>query len=72
MARASPRLGRLSLTPRAVTSVFCMILWPITLVAIWVADLFTTVVDDNAVRFARWLEVKCLWGEEGSEESVRR
>ncbi|KAI9651541.1 MAG: hypothetical protein M1831_000778 [Alyxoria varia] len=27
---------------------------------IWAADVFTRVVDDKAVRFARWLEEKCI------------
>ncbi|KAE9378786.1 acyltransferase [Stipitochalara longipes BDJ] len=50
--------------PWGVTLIWLLTGLAITPVVLWAGDLFCIIVDDNCVAFAKWLEGKCIKGED--------
>jgi hypothetical protein len=46
--------------PWGVTLVWLLSVLALTPAVVWAGDLFCTIVDDNCVAFAKWLEGKCI------------
>jgi peptidoglycan/LPS O-acetylase OafA/YrhL len=46
--------------PWGVTLVWLLSVLALTPAVLWAGDLFRTIVDDNCVAFAKWLEGKCI------------